>query len=107
VGGGVVPTYAFPVHYLRGGSIWPHRDVSDNHYSLSLQLNIAPREAKWPLHVEDVAQDVHALEFKNNDGVFYVGTELTHWRDVALGVEGLTQMIFAWRSVNASACVSQ
>lgn len=39
-----IPSYAFPVYYVDGGHIWPHKDVSDNELSLTMQLQITPEQ---------------------------------------------------------------
>jgi hypothetical protein len=40
VGYDLLPIYAFPVVYLQGGGIEPHRDVSENEISLSMQVRL-------------------------------------------------------------------
>jgi hypothetical protein len=43
----------------------------------------------------------------DNDGVLYYGSKLVHWRDRMPAPYTVTQMIFAWRRFNDSACVAQ
>merc|ERR1711871_172653 len=106
-GENIVPTYAFPVHYISGGSIWPHKDVVDNEISLTFQAKLVPGDRAWPLYIERLDKKVVGISMDDNDGILYRGTQLTHWRDTTVDGTEVTQLIFAWRAVNSSGCNSQ
>ena len=104
----LVPTYAFPVYYVSGGHIWPHLDVAENEVSLTMQLDLTPREGEWPLLLEHPAtKELKGISMRNNDGVLYRGTEVVHWRDKMPDEYQVMQLILAWRAVNRNGCNAQ
>merc|ERR1711908_213064 len=58
IGQTLLPIYAFPVVYLEGGGIEPHRDVTENEISLTMQVQLSPLNStggqawSWPVTVE-------------------------------------------------------
>ena len=120
----LVPSYAFPIRYPPGGNIEWHIDQKDNEVSLSVQIEITPSGASWPLLFIDYnysalpgvappkeieisewnLQNAVHVRAQNNEGVLYRGQELVHYRPPLPAGHELMQVVFAWRIPNEVAC---
>jgi len=115
----VIPTYAFPILYTPGGHVAAHRDVHDNYYSLTLSVESSLPDQQLrsglvfvdtmtnTVDMEDPDTKAYRLEPGINQGVFYIGPELIHWREPVPPGHHLAQVVFAFRPVSDAACVSQ
>ena len=112
----VAPTYPFPITYIRGGSIHPHLDVSDNELSLTFQVHLRDDRAGdgWPLTFLDPrgqelsnlnASYAKEVTLSDNDGVLYYGPDIVHWREPLDAT--LTQIVFAFREEDVAHCNNQ
>ena len=116
----LVPTYAFPILYHPGGHVTAHRDVADNYYSLTHSVHSHPStddklqsglvfidSPSNNVNMDDPETKAFRHQLKLNDGILYIGPELIHWREALKPGQTLAQVVFAFRPVSASACVSQ
>jgi hypothetical protein len=82
----VKPSYVFFASYLPGAVLSPHRDRAQCAISISLLIDYAPDPgdvSPWPLWLglEDAPhRRAAAIDLGRGDGLFYRGTELSHWR---------------------------
>ena len=114
-----------PIVYPPGGFVEWHIDQKDNEVSLSLQVDIEPAGASWPLFFVDYNYSAspgvsppaeinlnawhveHAAELRfgaSNEGVIYRGQELVHYRPPLPEGLRLMQVVFAWRVPNERSC---
>lgn len=65
--------FCFYSHYTTEGVCPPHVDKKECTWSLNLCLH---QPFSWPLFI-----DGNAYDLKDNEAVFYKGSELKHWRN--------------------------
>jgi hypothetical protein len=82
----VLPAFSFFASYVDGAVLEAHRDRPEAEYSISMQIDYAPRPSGagatgWPLRFASAAGDIGAADLRIGDAVFYHGRELVHRRD--------------------------
>jgi len=80
------PSYVYLGSYRAPSVLKPHVDRPQCALSISLAVDYTPEPAgpsPWPLYLKDAALPgpPFAARLKLGDGLFYRGTELTHWRE--------------------------
>ena len=99
----VIPTYSFGIHYYSGGFIKPHVDRTQNELSMSLSLSISPSDGISPLGAGE-GKNKLSVNLKPNEGLFYRGCEVIHYRDPVPENHTVNQMILGFRTINKSNC---
>lgn len=99
----VIPTYAFGIHYLPGGSIEPHYDRPQNELSMTLSLSVFPPESITTLGAGE-GDNARLIDLSINDALFYRGCEVCHFRNPLPEGHTVDQMIFGFRTIHESHC---
>jgi hypothetical protein len=82
----MLPSYVYLGSYRAPSVLKPHVDRPQCALSISLLIDYVPEPdgpSPWPLYLKDTARSgpPFAARLHLGDGLFYRGTELTHWRD--------------------------
>ena len=79
VGEELFPTYSYITGYTNNSYMLPHKDRPSCEISVSINL---ASTSNWALNFTDLTGKDCQLTTKIGDGVVYLGTEVTHWRDL-------------------------
>lgn len=93
------PSYVYLGSYRAPSVLKPHVDRPQCALSISLLIDYAPEPdgpSPWPLYLKNKARPrpPFAAELHLGDGLFYRGTELTHWRDALPRGHASTSLFF-------------
>jgi len=83
-GAAMIPSYSFLASYQPGTTLPPHRDRPQCAITVSLLVDYRPEPdgpAPWPIHLDTGEPQATAIHLGLGAGLFFRGTELTHWRD--------------------------
>lgn len=104
LGTGVIPTYAFAIHYLPNGHIKPHTDRPQNELSMSVSLAVTPAGKDASVLHAGRPDSMVRVDLEPNDALLYRGAEVTHARDPVPEAHTVDQAIFGFRTVHKSHC---
>jgi hypothetical protein len=83
-GAQMVPSYSFLASYRPGATLPRHRDRPQCAITVSLLIDYRPEPdgpAPWAIHLKTRGRHSTAIRLGLGAGLFFRGTQLTHWRD--------------------------
>lgn len=93
IGRPLIESFAYWRVYHSGARLTRHTDRPGCEISATLTLACEPRDADWPIMIEDTNSNVRAVHLKPGSTLLYQGHKVPHWRDTFDGTRQM-QLLF-------------